>query len=301
MEMHQVRYFLAVCDTLNFTRAAEKCNVSQPSLTRAVKALEDELGGPLFRRERNNTHLTGLGEMMRPHLAQVLIETEAAKERARSFARMDDVNLKVGVMCTIGPGRLVPFLQTFRDRHPRVQLMIEDGSAAALEDRLARGEHDVAIYGLPEAIDDRFHARKLYDERFVIGVQPGHRFERQNAVRMAELDKEHYVGRTQCEFNDYMAGLFRERGVKVSTVFRSDRDDWVQGMALAGLGFTDIPEYSVTLDGLCVRPLIEPDVVRAIQIVTVRGRPHVPAVAAFVNEALRFPWTSSKRLELQAH
>ena len=72
MEMHQIRYFLAVCETLNFTRAAEACNVSQPSLTRAIKGLEDELGGPLFRRERNNTHLTGLGEMMRPHLTQVM-------------------------------------------------------------------------------------------------------------------------------------------------------------------------------------------------------------------------------------
>ena len=73
---------LAVCETLNFTRAAEACNVSQPSLTRAIKGLEDELGGPLFRRERNNTHLTGLGEMMRPHLTQVLIETDAAKRKA---------------------------------------------------------------------------------------------------------------------------------------------------------------------------------------------------------------------------
>ena len=61
MEMHQVRYFVALCETLNFTRAAEKCNVTQPSLTRAIKLLEDELGGPLFNRERNQTHLTELG------------------------------------------------------------------------------------------------------------------------------------------------------------------------------------------------------------------------------------------------
>ncbi len=59
MEMHQVRYFLAVCETLNFTRAAERCNLAQPSLSRAIKKLEDELGGLLFRRERNRTHLTG--------------------------------------------------------------------------------------------------------------------------------------------------------------------------------------------------------------------------------------------------
>ncbi|MBM3540528.1 MAG: LysR family transcriptional regulator, partial [Alphaproteobacteria bacterium] len=61
--MHQVRYFLAVCETLNFRKAAESCHVAQPSLTRAIKNLEDELGGPLFRRERQNTHLTDLGQL----------------------------------------------------------------------------------------------------------------------------------------------------------------------------------------------------------------------------------------------
>jgi LysR family transcriptional regulator, hydrogen peroxide-inducible genes activator len=66
MEMHQVRYFLAVAKELNFTRAAEKCNVSQPSLSRAIQQLEGELGGPLFRRERHVTCLTDLGEMVRP-------------------------------------------------------------------------------------------------------------------------------------------------------------------------------------------------------------------------------------------
>jgi DNA-binding transcriptional LysR family regulator len=87
--MHQIRYFLAVCEALNFTRAAEACHISQPSLTRAIKALEDELGGPLFRRERNNSHLIGLGEMMRPYLSQVLIETEAAKEWPKLAASAD--------------------------------------------------------------------------------------------------------------------------------------------------------------------------------------------------------------------
>src|SRR5262249_49974825 len=68
MEMHQVRYFLAVAQELNFSRAAEKCNVSQPSLSRAIQQLEGEFGGPLFHRERHLTHLTDLGEMVRPHL-----------------------------------------------------------------------------------------------------------------------------------------------------------------------------------------------------------------------------------------
>ncbi|MBL8674949.1 MAG: LysR family transcriptional regulator [Rhodospirillales bacterium] len=295
MEMHQIRYFLAVCETLNFTRAAERCNVAQPSLTRAIKGLEDELGGQLFRRERNNTHLTGLGEMMRPHLAQVLTETEAAKERARSFAKAEDTELRVGLMCTIGPGRLLPFLRAFRDRHPGIALRVSDGNAATIADNLAKGGYDVAIYAVPGAVDERFQSRRLYDERFVIGVAPGHAFERQNAVRLADLDGAAYVCRAECEFDGYVSDLLGKAGIGVRTVFRSDRDDWVQTMALTGLGFTYIPEHSVTLPGLCVRPLIEPEIARTVQISTVRGRPHLPAVGAFVNEALRFPWNGPRQ------
>ena len=88
MEMHQVRYFLAVSETLNFTRAAERCNVSQPALTRAVKKLEEELGGPLFRRERNLSHLTELGRMMKPHLEQSLAGTIAAMATAQDFQNL---------------------------------------------------------------------------------------------------------------------------------------------------------------------------------------------------------------------
>ena len=72
MEMHQIRYFLEVCTTLNFTRAAKQCNVTQPALTRAIQKLEEELGGPLFRRERKLTHLTDLGHLVRPQFELIL-------------------------------------------------------------------------------------------------------------------------------------------------------------------------------------------------------------------------------------
>ena len=291
--MHQIRYFLAVCETLNFTRAAGACNVSQPSLTRSIKGLEDELGGRLFRRERNNTHLTDLGKMMHPHLTQVLIEIDAARERARSFAKLDDVELKLGIMCTIGPRRFVPFLQAFRERHPKVSLIMQDGSGSELQERLAQGELDIAVYGQPEEIDARFHAHRLYDERFVIGVGPGHPFDKQNAVRVKDLHDQAYVNRLQCEYFGHAGHIFRENGAKTRIVYRSDRDDWVQSMALAGFGFTFIPEYAVTMPGLRVRPLIDPEISRTVQVVTVRGRPHLPAVGAFVREILAFPWANA--------
>src|ERR671917_2286200 len=98
MEMHQVRYFLAVCDELNFTRAAERCNVAQPSLTRAIKLLEEELGGVLFHRERANTHLSELGRMVKPYLEKVYTEAQEAKRCASEFTKLKRTALKLGVI-----------------------------------------------------------------------------------------------------------------------------------------------------------------------------------------------------------
>jgi DNA-binding transcriptional LysR family regulator len=85
MEMHQIRYFLAAARTLNFTRAAEACKVSQPSLTTAIKKLEVHLGSPLFRREGNHLHLSEFGRRMQPNLARILEQTEVAERSLRVF------------------------------------------------------------------------------------------------------------------------------------------------------------------------------------------------------------------------
>src|SRR5918912_201504 len=154
MEMHQVRYFLAVCDELNFTRAAEKCHVAQPSLTRAVKLLEEELGGPLFHRERANTHLSELGRMVKPYLDQVYAQTREAKRQALDFTKLRHTTLKLGVMCTIAPTHLLELLGSVQSRHPGIELRIIDDSANRLHERLIAGDLEVAIYCRPSAERD---------------------------------------------------------------------------------------------------------------------------------------------------
>src|SRR5258708_16850119 len=93
MEMHQVRYFLAVAQELNFSRAAEICNVTQPSLSRAIQQLEGELGGPLFHRERHLTHLADLVQMVLPHLETVYIAAVKATTNANDLCSFETVPL----------------------------------------------------------------------------------------------------------------------------------------------------------------------------------------------------------------
>jgi len=138
MEMHQVRYFLAVAEELNFTRASERCNVTQPSLSRAIKLLEEELGGPLFYRERELTRLTDLGHMVRPHLQSVYDHSRLAKRLSQEFVKKWP--LKLGIMSTISPDEIVDLIANIRSRHPDVELRLCDANAKDLRARLLAGD-----------------------------------------------------------------------------------------------------------------------------------------------------------------
>ncbi|MDX2155112.1 MAG: LysR family transcriptional regulator [Hyphomicrobiaceae bacterium] len=292
MELHEIRYFLALSDTLNFTRAAERCNVSQPALTRAIKSLEDKLGGgPLVHRERGNTHLTELGRIMLPYFQHTLVELEAARSRAQQFVRMHGASLRVGLMCTIGPARLIDLFTSFSLSHPGTDIHLADGPTAQIEQQLERGDLDVAVYARADDFDDRFHALPLFEERFMVAVAPSHRLARQNSIRVRDLHQECYLGRTSCEFYEHLRRIRLEiGGIEFKRPYVSDRDDWIQCMVIAGMGFTYIPEYAATVPGLVTRPLSDPEVRRTVQLVTTRGRPHSPTVGAFLREARRFAW-----------
>jgi DNA-binding transcriptional LysR family regulator len=291
MEMHQVRYFLAVAELLNFTKAAESCNVSQPSLTRAVKLLEEEFGGLLFHRERANTHLTELGRTVRPHLQQIYEEAQSAKRLAQDIRKLNKVSLKLGVMCTIAPTQLIDLVSSVQTRYEGVEIDITDASARELETMLVDGDLENAILCRPDReLDERIHALPLFREQMMVVIPPNHPLAVKDAIRVKDLHGLNYVNRAKCEFNGYAGQFFREQGVECKTVYRSERDDWVLAMIRSGLGFGFMPEFSVTDPVVIARPLVEPDFWRLVNLCTVRGRPHSPAVGALVREAMRVNW-----------
>lgn len=291
MEMHQVRYFLAVAEQLNFTKAAETCNVSQPSLTRAIKLLEEEFGGLLFHRERANTHLTDLGRTVRPHLQQICDEALSAKRSALDVTKLKKTSLKLGVMCTVAPTQLIELISSIQTRYNGMEIEITDASARELENVLLEGDMEVAVLCRPDReLDERISALPLFREQMMVVIPPNHMLAMKDAIRVKDLQGMNYVNRAKCEFNGYAGQFFREQGVECKTVYRSERDDWVVAMIRAGLGFGFMPEFSVTDPAVIARPLIEPDFWRTVNLCTVRGRPHSPAVGALVREAMRVSW-----------
>jgi LysR family transcriptional regulator, hydrogen peroxide-inducible genes activator len=292
VQLHEVRYFLALSETLNFTRAAEMCNVSQPALTRAIRSLEDRLGGgPLINRERGNTHLTELGRVMKPYFEEVAARLTEAQDQARSYTRLSRASLGIGLLCTIGPARLVEFFAGFARRYPQIEIHLEDGPVDAIEGRLLDGSLDVALLARPTALHERLHGVALFRERFVVAVAPGDPLACHREIRMRDLNGQNYLGRANCEYYEHLRDIRRRiGGIEFRLPYSSSRDDWIQAMVLAGLGFTYIPEFAAAMPDLALRPLVEPEVVRTVELVTVRGRPHAPAVGAFVQAARAHGW-----------
>lgn len=290
MEMHQVRYFLALAGTRNFTKAAEQCHVTQPSLTRAIKMLEEELGGPLLHRDRRNTQLTDLGQVMLPQLERMWTNLETAKTTAASLLSLKDAPLKLGLMCTIGPMRFAGFLSRFRSQQPGIQLSLIERKPSDLTAALHRGELDVAVAAQASGSDDRFRVEPLYREPFAVGFAPGHRFQRMDAVPMADMDGESYLVRVNCEYFDQLKEAREASGAKMRYAYKSEREDWIQAMAAAGLGICFIPIYSPVIAGLLTRPITAPEVSREVSLVTVAGRRHSPALATFIRAIKTYAW-----------
>lgn len=300
MEMHQFKYFLTLCEELNFTRAAERCRVAQPALARAIKLLEEEFGGLLFHRELARTHLSELGQAVRPYLPEVRRQSAQAKQMATSFIELKQTLLKLGIMCTIGPGNFVGLLSNLQAQHPGIELQISDAGAADLQERLLAGELEAAIYCWPDQIDERLHYLPLFREQFFIVLGRRHRLAMNNAVRVSDLDGERYLNRINCEQVNVARDVFARQGTKVEQVYRSDRDDWILAMVAAGLGFAFMPRYSITERAdIVVRPLVEPEFWREVSLVTVRGRQHSPAIGALVREAMRTQRLGTDALAVQ--
>ncbi len=300
MEMHQIRYFLAVCDTLNFTRAAEACHVTQPALTRAIQKLEEELGGLLFRRERAQTHMTDLGRLVRPQLAQVLQQSTAAQQAARAFLKLDNASFRFGVMCTIGPLRFMPFLGGFSRRHPGIDLTLIEGVPSRLAERLQRGDLDIAVMAQPGGFGERADEQLLYEERFAIALPFDHRLAARESVRFAELDGETYLNRINCEHAPLLDEVCERGGIDLKVAFASEREDWILSMVAAGLGIAMVPEFSARLPNMAIRPLIDPVVRRRVSLVSLAGRRFSPAVRTFVQALRAYDWPKAPDLALVA-
>jgi DNA-binding transcriptional LysR family regulator len=193
-------------------------------------------------------------------------------------------------MSTIGPARLSGFFADFERRSSGVEIAVHDGSPEGLAAQLSNDELDLAILNPLEGLGDNFHAEPLYTERYVVMLPPKHPLRERNSIALRDLSEQPYVDRLSCEMRELVMGVCENMGVKLYARFRSEREDWVQGMVMANIGFAFMPEYSIVFPDCVQRPLIEPPVSRTISLITAPGRKHSPAVSGFVRALRAYRW-----------
>lgn len=289
METHEIRYFLALARHLNFTRSAEACGVSQPALTRAIQKLETELGGSLFLRRPGQIELTQLGREVLPQLEAIDRTIVDVHRTAESVVRSRTHALRVGVMCTIGPIPLMELIAGLRRSLPDLELSITDAKSREIVALVAADKIDVAIAAWPR-YPDTVRAEPLFVERYAVAMRADDNLAQSPVVGFESLSGRSYIDRLGCEFDDYYAALHGEWTIDLNTVFASEREDWIQGLLLAGLGYSIVPEFMHLPSDLTKRPLASPEVSREVAILTFRGKQLSPAAATFVRLAASHRW-----------
>jgi DNA-binding transcriptional LysR family regulator len=295
MDFNQVRYFLALANTLNFTRAAEQCYVSQPALTQAIKRLENELDGELIRRDGRHTELTELGKSLRGHFEAIDRTRHLVRSTAKAVTSGEIAELNIGVMCTIGPRVLGGMIDAFQIAHPMVSILLHDVAPLSIPDLLLSGALDgvfCARHGPPHP---QLRYVDLFEEAMVIAFPPGHAFAEMDAVPLREIAGQRYVERLHCEFRQEVLALYKEENLKLDVVFQSQREDWIQSLVRDGMGVCAIPRYSLLRPELGHRPIVDPVLSRKVELAVVDQAQATPALEMLIEQARTHTWPNSER------
>ncbi|MEY2928058.1 MAG: hypothetical protein RL367_2535 [Pseudomonadota bacterium] len=292
MEMQQVRYFIAVAKTLNFTRAAEDCNVTQPALTRAIKQLEYELGGDLIRREGRHTHLTELGNKMLPMLRQCHEAALAAKSLARAVSKGEVSTLAIGVARSLDSALIMGPLQEMYPAFPGIQIKLKRGNATEIAEMLKSGEADIAMGGPLGQTWDRLEAWPMFSESFDLIVGHDHALAMRNAVELdVELIREEqFLLMSGADLTEYERERLGAVGVNLGSAHEVDSNRDLEALVTAGFGIAVAPTHALISQAVHHLNLSGLDIQRTVAVYTVAGRLRSREVTALLNMLRAKDW-----------
>lgn len=283
MELHRLRYFVAVAETGSFTRAAEREGVTQPSLSQQVLELEKQFDTRLFDRLGRRVVLTAAGEQFLPH-AQAVLSAVADAERAVRGGTGGE--LRAGAIPTVAPYLLPTVARRFLKVHPARLRLLEDRTERLL-DALLAGELDVGIMALPVR-DDRLHVEKLFAEPLLVAMPAEHRLAERESVKLKDLANEPFLllDDLHC-FGDQVLSLCRGGGgFEPRVACKGEQIGTLLGLVAGGMGVTVVPEMAAAADPSkrrAYRPFAAPAPSRTLCAVWHKQRYRPPAVRGFVD------------------
>lgn len=291
MELNQIRYFLNLADTLNFTEAAMRSGVSQPTLTRAIQRLEQELDGTLVYRDGKDSRLTALGHDIRSEFAAIADREQRVRAISLNRVRGRRETLTLGIVNTIAPGLITGFVAHALRQMPMLELVLQPITRDEGMERLLGGQIDGCFCTDPMAANNKIATVKMFSERLLLAMAQGHGLANQASISLADLSEQPYLDRLQCEFRSRVQNHLHERAIIMIPRLRSEREDFIQQAVAEGAGVCMLPERSAIVGGLALRPVDTLDLSRTVAFQSISGSGTAAALRQFRVLIERYVWS----------
>ena len=270
MNLRDLEYLVALSQEHHFRKAAEKCFVSQPTLSGQLRKLEEELGVLLTERTSRKVLFTPAGDAITAQAKRILAETKELRDIARTFTEPMSGELHIGLIPTVGPYLLPHIIPVLKQHFPELQLFLYEAQTHTLLKQLADGELDCLILAQLDQMDS-FAALPLYDEPMVLALPGDHAWARRKQVALSELKGEKLLMledghclRDQAMGFCFAAGIFEDQHFKATSL------ETLRNMVAAGSGLTLMPKLAVNPHqkdaGVSYIPVVDPEPSRAITL-----------------------------------
>jgi DNA-binding transcriptional LysR family regulator len=292
MDLNQIRYFLNLAETLNFTEAARISGISQPSLTKAIQRLEDELGSPVLYRDGKDSRLTALGRDLQVEFLRVQSALETVGELAENSVHGRRRNISVGIANTLAPRIFSRFWALVLRELPNVELQFHPLMPGESEIEVLSGKYDLCLLTDPPSENFKLSIQLVVQERLQLAMSKSHPLAQLAEVSHELMMQEVYIDRLQCEFRSQLIKHFMDRNIVMRPRLQSEREDWVQQLVAEGVGICALPEFSVIVDGIVVKPVKGLTLQREISLVAVSGSGNPREVRQILALSKNFDWAS---------
>ena len=244
MEIHQLRYFFAVARAGSFTRAAEELGIAQPSLSQQIRALEKNIGTPLFERLGRSVRLTAFGEALRAPALAILQQVAMAENSLANLRDGVRGRLRVGVIPTILPYWIAPRIGDFRDSFPDVDLQLVEDQTPRLVEQLQSGDLDIAVASLPVKNPDII-CSELFREPLLLAVAKGHPLAANPEVDLDACVDEPLLllKEGHCLRDNVLTACTRSKA-ELRSIFETNQLESIFQLIQSGFGVTLVPEMA---------------------------------------------------------
>lgn len=285
MELQQLRYVIAVAKTGNFSRAAELCHVSQPSLSQQIQKLEAELEIRLFDRMKKRSVLTPQGEAFLPRALKILDEVAAATLEAQETTELTRGTVRFGVLPTIAPYLLPKMVAAFGEKYPALDLIMQEDTTEQLQQLLLDCEIDFALASLP-LDENAFEICRLFNEELLLALPQNHHLARKKTLSISDLSQEKLIVMKDGHcLGDQVLGFCEQRQVKTHITFRSAQLETIQALIDVEVGLSLIPAMAAEkkhYPHLIYRSFKDPQPTRSIVAFWPKHRPPDRAASVFL-------------------